>query len=90
MYLFKLRDKAPLVALKTRRNGFHLVGWGVNPMTGVLSRYLQMIWVRSIPPAICKMDYYDDYFFTPAQFCLFPHNTNAKITQVIISTNNNY
>ncbi|KAF7989835.1 hypothetical protein HCN44_008509 [Aphidius gifuensis] len=54
MDLFRFREEASLVSLKMRRNGFHLVGWGVHPLTGITSRYLQMLHVRSIPPTACK------------------------------------
>lgn len=60
------------------------IGWGNNPTTGTLTRYLQETGVKSIPNNMCKNIYYQQGVLTKSQYCLLPTSKSARITEVIV------
>lgn len=68
----------------TNRAHYSLTGWGNDPETNLMSRYLQQINVKTISPLNCRSQYFKEYYLDDSQHCLFPRLATAQITWVII------
>ncbi|XP_044009964.1 hypodermin-B-like [Aphidius gifuensis] len=80
LYYSIYRQKAGFPVTITNRALYRLTGWGNNPETNLMSRYLQQINVKTISPKICRPQYYKEYYLGDSQHCLFPRITTAQIT----------
>ncbi|KAF7996865.1 hypothetical protein HCN44_002511 [Aphidius gifuensis] len=67
-------------------SNLHLIGWGENPFTGKMTRFLQKLDIKSITPSICKHRYDIKLILSPTQFCLIPRSPTAQITQGVSGT----
>lgn len=65
-------------------SNLYLIGWGENPVTGKMARFLQKIEIKSISQRKCEHKYDIKFTLTRAQYCLIPRSPTSQITQVII------
>ncbi|XP_044001165.1 ovochymase-1-like [Aphidius gifuensis] len=64
---------------------YHATGWGNDPTTSTLTRYLHETKVKSIPNNMCKQKYYQHGVFTKSQYCFLPILKTARITEEVLS-----
>lgn len=60
---------------------FFITGWGLNPVTNIMTRYLQRLDVKVITPKSCRDRYHHNVW--PTQYCLLPVLPNTGVTSVI-------
>ncbi|XP_044001636.1 trypsin-4-like [Aphidius gifuensis] len=57
---------------------YFITGWGINPVTNIMTRYLQRLDVKVITPKSCRDKYHNNVFST--QYCLLPVLPNTGVT----------
>ncbi|XP_044018553.1 ovochymase-2-like [Aphidius gifuensis] len=76
-----LREPARVPPRNTLGRIYHVTGWGVDPVTLDLSRYLQRFEVNSIHPGICKLRYYKETDLSSTQYCFIPTLPTSGVSQ---------
>lgn len=63
----------------------HILGWGVDPINNVLSRYLQKLDVKTLEPRKCRTQFYGNQNdrLHRNQHCLILPSPSNLITMVI-------
>ncbi|XP_044019349.1 trypsin-like [Aphidius gifuensis] len=59
----------------------HVTGWGKDPITNNLSRFLQRLKVRIISSSSCTKNHYKETNLSSKQHCFFPIPTSAGVSQ---------
>lgn len=75
---------AATVSPSSRSSRLITAGWGINPVTGVISRYLQRLFVESIRNNVCQRKFDSTHILHKNQFCFLPKKTEACVTNVSI------
>ncbi|XP_044014122.1 prostasin-like [Aphidius gifuensis] len=68
-------------------NKFTAIGWGIDPVTSIMSRLLQSLKVRSLHRPSCRQIYTHPayHFLQSSQHCLLPLLPTSRLTMVIIN-----
>lgn len=67
--------------IKTPSNSVNVIGWGINPMTGIMINQLQRLRVQTMASSRCAKKFYEHFFLIASQHCLIT-SPNSQLTQV--------
>ncbi|XP_044001634.1 chymotrypsin-C-like [Aphidius gifuensis] len=79
--LMGIRAAVCMPPQKTSSNSYYTTGWGINPSTKIISRYLQQIHVKSISSGLCQKKYYKFEYLYTTQHCFIPLLSTSGISQ---------
>ncbi|XP_044005735.1 complement factor D-like [Aphidius gifuensis] len=71
---------AATVSPESRSCKLFIVGWGINPVTGIMSRHLQRLDVESIRNNMCQYKFDSQQVLYRNQFCFIPKKKEARVT----------
>ncbi|XP_044009969.1 chymotrypsin-2-like [Aphidius gifuensis] len=77
---FSVLSKAVSMPTKTPSNTVRVTGWGINPVTGIMTNELQRLFVETMASSNCVKKFRDHTFLRASQHCLITKQ-NSQLTQ---------